>query len=53
MEATRGRLNKIEAVFESTFNQRVWGIKLCEIKNVERLYHIIGRFDHLEVARGL
>ena len=43
---------KLEAVFENTFNNGVWGIKRCAITNVERLYKKIGSLVHLEVARG-
>ena len=34
LEATRGRLRKLEAVFENVFYYTVLGLKSCEIKNV-------------------
>ena len=48
MEATKGLIRKLVAVFESIFDHRVWGIKRCAIKNVERLYNKIGGLDHLQ-----
>ena len=33
-EVTRGRFRKLQAVFESFFEYKVWGIKRCGLKNV-------------------
>ena len=53
MEATKGPLRRLEAVFESILDHRVWSIKRCAIKNVKRLYEKIGGLDHLEATKGL
>ena len=34
LEASRGRLRKLEAVFESYFDYEMWVNKRCGIKNV-------------------
>jgi len=52
LEATKGLIRKLVAVFESIFDHRVWGIKRCAIKNVKRLFKKIRGFDHLEATKG-
>ena len=50
LEATRGRLRELEAVFKSYFDHRVlaWGIKHCRKKMLKgRLSKILRCLDHL------
>ena len=44
LEATRGRLKKLEAVFEKFLYYTLCGIKRCKIKNVLKMYYKFWRF---------
>ena len=52
LEAIRGRLRELEAVFESFCLNKVWGTKSFGMKNVKRLLRNFRGLDNQEAIRG-